>query len=85
MVNRNMLGSQTFDRDDLRSNMGQPSIGASLMDAEAVSLNPNLLGKKKKKKAKKANLMGRMEPNALFDSQSRQAASRGGDAAYDSN
>lgn len=37
------------------------------MDQEAVSLNANLLGKKKKKKAKK-NLMSPMEPNALFAS-----------------
>ena len=38
----------------------QPTIGASLMDQEAVTLNSNLMGKKKKvKKVKKArgNLM----------------------------
>jgi len=39
-----------------------PSIGASLMDQEAVSLAPNLMGKKKKKKAKK-----KVNPNAYMD------------------
>lgn len=41
---------------------GQPSIGASLMDQEAVSLTPNLQGKKKKKKAKK-----KLNPNAMLN------------------
>lgn len=40
----------------------QPSIGASLIDQEAVSLAPNLMGKKKKKKAKK-----KINPNAYMD------------------
>lgn len=42
----------------------QPTIGASLMDQEAVTLNPNLMGKKKKvKKVKKArgNLMNQTD------------------------
>ena len=39
-----------------------PSIGASLMDQEAVNLAPNLMGKKKKKKAKK-----KVNPNAYMD------------------
>jgi len=41
--------------------IAQPSIGASLMDQEAVSLVPNLMGKKKKKKAKK-----KVMPNSLL-------------------
>jgi len=43
------------------TNAQMPSIGASLVDQEAVSLAPNLMGKKKKKKAKKIN------PNAYMD------------------
>ena len=39
-----------------------PNIGASLMDQEAVNLAPNLMGKKKKKKAKK-----KVNPNAYMD------------------
>lgn len=43
-------------------NAAMPSIGASLMDQEAVTLASNLMGKKKKKKkAKKVN------PNAYMD------------------
>ena len=39
----------------------EPSIGASLMDQEAVSLTQNLQGKKKKKKVKK-----KINPNAFM-------------------
>ena len=43
----------------------QPSIGASLMDQEAVALNPGLQGKKKKKKKAKAKI----NPNAFLESE----------------
>lgn len=39
----------------------EPSVGASLMDQEAVSLAQNLQGKKKKKKVKK-----KINPNAFM-------------------
>lgn len=43
--------------------MNEPSIGASLIDQEAVTLNSNLQGKKKKKKSKK----GKVNPNSFLD------------------
>ena len=43
----------------------EPSIGASLMDQEAVSLAQNLQGKKKKKKVKK-----KINPNAFMGQES---------------
>lgn len=43
-------------------NAQMPSIGASLVDQEAVSLAPNLMGKKKKKKAKK-----KIDSNSYMD------------------
>ena len=45
----------------------EPSIGASLMDQEAVNLGQNLQGKKKKKKVKK-----KINPNAFMGQDSNE-------------
>ena len=55
---------------EMKPYLNYPSIGTSLNDQEAVSLKPQLAGKKKKKKVKKA-VNSIIEPNALFDTSKR--------------